>query len=216
MRTHYVSCFHDGDPAEPRLTTALAAWPTGRAGRTLTQEKATDGEDLRTRITTLFEAHEVDVLIVGGHGHDSLSGFWVRDDPVRWHDLAFLLRQKVRRPCTFVFYSCNGGYPGSTYALGGASGIDFIFGARIYVYDVAITHATMSILDWREAGQVDPGTAKALVDAENRWGAATYPGTEHDLFLRVMWGEPTERHPATPNPQRPYGPLIPLRGWGLE
>jgi hypothetical protein len=57
----------------------------------------------------------------------------------------------------------------------------------------------------------------ALVDRLNAWGAATYPDTGHELFLRVIWGEDKgNRHPDVPNGQVPYGPVIPLRDWGPE
>ncbi len=219
MRAFYVSCFHDNDPAEGSLNRALAGWPG--VGRVLVQERATDGEDLRTKLMTgLTPRDRIDALIVGGHGHASLSGLWVRDDPVRWHDLAFLLREQVRYTCTFIFYSCNGGYPGIMHALGRADGIDFAFGPRVSAYAGALAHATMSVLTWKEAGGVDAAGARALVDQENAWGAATYPAPAnepHDRFFRVMWGEgPNARHPDEPNGQVPYGPLIPLRGWGLD
>jgi hypothetical protein len=214
MRTYYLSCFKDGDAAEPDLTSALGAWETGT--RRLLQEKAVDAEDLRTRITEAFEGDEkIDALIVSGHGHSSLSGFMVRDDPVSWPDLALLLRRRVRQPCTFVFYSCNGGYPGVSLALGGAYGVDFVFGSRIVVRASAMTHATMAILDWKETGAVNPSSARTLVDRENQWGAAMSPNTPHTLFLRVMWGERMERHPVEPNRQRPSGSVIRFRGWEL-
>lgn len=216
MRTHYVGCFKDGDRAEIPLTAALDGWPN--ADRHLSRERATNGDQLREKLVARLTGDELpDVLIIGGHGHASLSGFWVQDDAVRWHDLAFLLKTEVKQPCTFVFYSCNGGYPGLMHSLGRPTGIDYAFGPRIEVFANAMTRATMDILNWKERGGGNVADAQALVDNLNAWGAQTYADHSHDLFLRVMWAEgPAGRHPNDPNRQVPYGPVIPLRGWALD
>jgi hypothetical protein len=181
------------------------------------REDAVDGNQLRARIDRLWQANVVpDVLIVGGHGHLSLSGFKVRNDPVSWPDLAFFLRKQTSCPWTFIFYSCNGGYPGVMPAFGHANGLDFIFGPRIKVAADAMTHATMEIISWKEGGGDDVVAAKALVDRVNTWGNETGAGT-HATFLRVMWGEGSAaRYPNAPNIQNPIGDPIPVRGWGLD
>ncbi|WP_437741861.1 hypothetical protein WMF39_40720 [Sorangium sp. So ce1504] len=214
MRVHYINCFNVGDPAGTPLSDALDAWQSD--SRRLVRDDAVDGNQLRARIDRLWQANDVpDVLIVGGHGHPSLSGFSVRNDAVRWHDLAFLLREQTSGPWTFVFYSCNGGYPGIMHAFGRANGLDFVFGPRIEVAADAMTHATMEIISWKEGGGGDFAAAKALVDQVNTWGIAAH-GEAHAMFLRVMWAEGSAaRHPNAPNTQRPIGDPIPLREWGL-
>lgn len=212
LTVHYINCFNVGDLAEPPLRTALEAWRSN--SRNLVIEDAHDGNHLRARIDRLWQKDEVpDVLIIGGHGHESLTGFWVRNDPLRWHDLAFLLREQTAARC-FIFYSCNGGYPGMTHVFGGSKGLDFAFGPRIQVAAHAMAKASIGVLHWREVGGGDIKSAKALVDGINSWGRDAHSAT-HEMFLRVGWGEgPGTRHPDTPNSQVPIGASISLRGWG--
>ncbi len=215
MRVHYINCFNVGDPAGTPLSDKLDAWQS--TSRRLMQQDAVDGNQLRARIYELWQADEVpDVLIVGGHGHPSLSGFKVRNELVAWSDLAYLLREQTSRPWTFIFYSCNGGYPGIMLAFRHANGLDFVFGPRIEVAADAMTHATMEIISWKEGGGGNVVAAKSLVDRVNTWGNERDAGA-HASFLRVMWGVgAADRYPDTPNAQDPIGDVIPLRGWGLD
>lgn len=117
--------------------------------------------------------------------------------------------------CTFIFYSCNGGYPGVMHMFGRESGPDFAFGPRIRVYPEAMTYATIEILNWKNCGGGNTGDARTLVDAINRWASKKYPSElDHHQFLRVMWGNGAKcRHPDLPSDEKPAGDLIPLLGW---
>ncbi len=213
LKVHYINCFNTGDVAEPPLREELEAWRS--QGRDLLYEEARDANELRTRIDRLWWRDDVpDVLIIGGHGHNSLSGFWVRNDPLRWHDLAFLLREQTAAPWSLIFYSCNGGYPGMTHVFGGTNGIDFAFGPRIEARACAMAKATIGIVAWKENGGGGIDSAKALVDLLNSWATDAYSASD-EMFLRVNWGEGRgTRHPDVPNEQNPVGEPIPLRGWG--
>jgi hypothetical protein len=172
-------------------------------------------DDLRDHLLAL-EKTTLQVLVVGGHGHASLRGFNVRDEPVRWHDLAHLLKGTLPPSCTFVFYSCDGGYPGIMHMFGRDSGPDFVFGPTIRVLSAAMTHATMEILNWKDAGGVDIQTAKTLVDRMHSWARTECVDPYDHRFLRVMWsGGACARYPNEPGPDVPDGTDIPLRGWGL-
>ncbi len=45
---------------------------------------------------------KLDVLIVGCHGHGSLTGFYIADEPVRWHELASALKKQLT--CFLLIY----------------------------------------------------------------------------------------------------------------
>lgn len=102
MNVRYVNCFKPNDRAEPPLAAVLAQWEANRIG-SIKRSVAANADELRKQ----FEEPQdgTDVLILGGHGHASLSGFWVGAEAVRWHDLAFLLRGALPDNCTFIFYS---------------------------------------------------------------------------------------------------------------
>jgi hypothetical protein len=215
MNVHYVSCFTPGDHAEVPLLAALKKWEakdksTPQLAAVLTPP------DLKLHLESL-DTTNLDVLIIGGHGHPSLSGFWVDATPLRWHDLAFVLRGRLPRSCSFVFYSCDGGYPGVMHIFGRDSGPDFVFGPRISVYARAMTHATIEILNWKDGEANDTVAARGLVDKINAWAAVQYPlDPDHHRFLRVMWCEGANcRHPDDPGGETPSGSVIPLLGWGL-
>lgn len=215
MTVHYLSCFSPSDSAEQPLISALGAWRDA-SGALPTSDAAATPQELQAKLLALpFD--NLDVLIIGGHGHPSLQGFWVTETPLRWHDLAFLLRGKLKASCSFVFYSCNGGYPGVMHLFGRQSGPDFVFGPRIKVFAGAMTHATISILDWKKNGGGNHHAAKALVDKINNWAksqSANYP--DHHEFLRVMWCEGSNcRHPDVPGGEKPSGSGIDLLEWGL-
>jgi hypothetical protein len=220
MRTHYVGCFKKGDGVEKPLLKMLGTWAKPPQ-HVLTQEVASDGEDLKARLLALLGTECPDVLIIGAHGHDSLMGFIVQSDPVAWFDLALLLRGRLAKNCTFVFYSCNGAYPGIAHVFGRTGGPDFVFGPRVQAIDDAMTYATQMILKWKEAGAVNLTSARKLVDDVHKWAAKTYPNSNYKgiakydhSFLRVIWNEGTGRYPANPGPDKPDYTKIKIRGWG--
>lgn len=216
MNVHYVSCFTPSDHAEQPLLSALRTW-RDKSDQPAQQVQVADPGALKQHLEAMSKA-ALDVLILGGHGHPSMEGFWVRGTPLRWHDLAFLLRGALPRSCTFVFYSCNGGYPGIMHIFGRDSGPDYVFGPRISVYARAMTHATMEILKWKEAGGGDSSKARVFVDTINTWAATEYShDPDHQQFLRVIWCEGSNcRHPDKPSAEIPNGSSIPLLGWGLD
>lgn len=81
MKIHYLSCFPPHDPSEVPLKTTLAEWES-RTDVEFTNGTSQNAEKCREHINSLA-GRILDVLIIGGHGHDSLSGFLVREDPVR-------------------------------------------------------------------------------------------------------------------------------------
>jgi hypothetical protein len=217
MKIHYISSFLANDPADtPPVRDSLRKWSDQNRVE-FTDAEVTRADSIRVHLLEI-PLDEVDVIIIGGHGHPSLWGFVVGNDDVRWHDLAFLLRGKLSRGCTFIFYSCNGGYPGISHIFRRDSGPDFVFGPRIAVYRDAMLNATLQMLNWKLQGGGDVNSARRFVDQVNQWAKEEYPNdAEHHEFLRVMWGEgPRCRHPDKPGPDLPDGPKIELRRWGLE
>src|SRR5437588_11494292 len=105
MKIHYVSCFPRNDQAELPLRTEMLQWES-RSDIELANAVTQHAESFREHLISLINK-PVDVLIVGGHGHNSLSGFLIGNDPVRWHDFAALLRGTLPKTCSFIFYSCN-------------------------------------------------------------------------------------------------------------
>jgi hypothetical protein len=210
MHVYYVGCFEDG--ADGSLLDALEQWRRD-PDRDVTVQTATTAEELKGHLEAL---PEFDVVMVGGHGHESLSGFWVHDETVRWQDLAFLLRGRLPAKTTFVFYSCDGGYPGIMHIFGREGGPDYVFGPFITVRAPAMTHAAMEIIGWKERGAGDAVAARGLVDTINAWAKGKYSDTYDQNFLRVMWTEGSRgRYPEKPGPDKPQGDVIPLRSWGL-
>lgn len=206
----YISCFKPGDAGEEPLLKLLNSWGEIQ-GRLVDVSCVATPDELKDHLLTI---QNPDILVVGGHGHGSLEGFLVRDEPVRWHDLAFLLCGKLPPKCTFVFYSCNGGYPGIAHIFGRTGGPDFVFGPTIQVEGEAMAYATEQILDWKEAGG-NKNSAQELVDRVNSWSEFTYLHACDQNFLRV-WDENRRRHPAAPRTSRPSGASIPNRKWGQE
>jgi hypothetical protein len=217
MKVHYVSCFLANDPADtPPFRDSLRKW-TQQNQVHFSDASITKANDLRSHLLQV-SLDELDVLIIGAHGDPSLWGFVVGHDKVRWQDLAFLLRGRLPGSCTFVFYSCNGGYPGISHVFGRDSGPDFVFGPRIAVLRAAMENATLVILRWKLEGGGPLDSARQLVDDVNRQAKARFfSDPKHHEFLRVMWCEgPGCRYPNTPGPELPSGPKIELRGWGLD
>lgn len=216
MKIHYVSCFAPNDPAELPLRTELLQWEL-RNDVELSIVVIQHAEGLREHLISLVRK-ALDVLIIGGHGHSSLSGFLAGEDPIRWHDVAVLLRGTLAKNCSFIFYSCNGGYPGMAPMFAPNSGPDFAFGPYIKAEGDAMTHATKEILTWKLNGGGDPSDAIALIDIVNRWARATYIAPYDQSFLRVTWqqGQKILRYPTKPSSDRFTKPLIKLRGWGRK
>lgn len=215
MTAHYVNCFVPGDSAEKPLSNLIASW-SGSNIANVSHASVQDPNALKQHLEGLA-LEDLKVLIIGGHGDASLTGFWVQNDPLRWHDLAFLLRGRLSKDCSFVFYSCNGGYPGIMHLFGRNSGPDFVFGPRISVFPSAMTHAVDEILKWKDQGSCTQQSSIQLVDGVNSWAGGQYPNDpDHQQFLRVMWCEGSNcRHPDIPGEETPVGPTIPLLGWGL-
>ncbi len=216
MQVHYVRCFDGADDVDKPLLEGFDAWAT-KADHLLSIERVKDRGELREHLSG-FPMESLNCLVVGGHGHESLSGFWVGEEPLRWHDLAFLLRGRLARRCTFMFFSCNGGYPGISHAFGRNTGPDYVFGPAITVRAGAMTHAVMRVIEWKE-GESDQrrSSARALVDKINVWARDSYPSEpDYEAFLRVMWDEgPRSRYPKRHGADGPEGSVIPLLGWGL-
>lgn len=212
MRVRYLSCFPENDVVEEPLNELI---------RDLT------ATDVDVRVATIptpdalrdFLLHEdfcdCDILILGAHGHDSKTGFCVREQEVRWHDLAALLKDALPTTCTFIFYSCNGGYPGIGHAFSKSSGPDFIFGPYIRVLPDAMTHAVRAVIEAKRSGMKTSGEARRLVESINRWAAETYFKKYDRSFLRVLWksGHKISRYPNKPSRDQPTKTPIKLRGW---
>lgn len=212
MKVCYLSSFPEKDVAEGPLNELIRDLPA---------------TDVDVRVTTIptadalrdFLLHEdfsdCDILILGAHGHDSKTGFGVREQEVRWHDLAALLKDALPRTCTFIFYSCNGGYPGIGHALKQSSGPDLIFGPYIEVLPDAMTYAVGAIIDAKRSDIKTPDEASHLVNSINRWAAETYFAKYDRSFLRVLWkcGRRICRYPNTPSRDQPRKSSIKLRGW---
>lgn len=218
----YIDCFSPGERAgiglEAELTRWLPALTGPRAPWRLDARVASSPDELRELLERFISLHnEGDVLILGGHGHGSRQGFWVDDTPVRWHDVSFLLRGRMRDETEFVFYSCNGGYPGISHVFGRDGGPSFVWGPRIEVLVTAMRHATRQILQSHSAGSCTRELKVDLVDAVNGWAQQTLADfPDHEQFLRVWWSERTGgRHPAGPSHEQPDGTEIALLGWGL-
>ena len=212
MKVRYLSCFPENDVVEEPLNELIRDLP------------ATDFDARVATIPTAdalrdFLLHEdfsdCDILILGAHGHDSKTGFCVRGQEVRWHDLAALLKDALPKTCTFIFYSCNGGYPGIGHAFSKSSGPDFIFGPFIRVLPDAMAHAVKAAIDSKRNGMKTSDDARRLVESINRWAAETYFGRYDQSFLRVLWkcGRRICRYPDTPSRDQPTRAPIKLRGW---
>jgi hypothetical protein len=214
MNVHYVNCFAPHQDPDRELRTTLDKW-AGKSDFHLSITDVATPEELHSHLTEL-DKEGLDVLLVGGHGHSSRQGFEVRGEPVRWHDLAFILRATLPKNCTFIFFSCNGGYPGISHTFGRESGPDFLFGPFIVVEAQAMCRAVEEILAWKSKGGGDAISARELVDKVNEWARVTYFSKREQKFLRVTWGErPGCRYPNEPSIEKPSGHSIKLRGWGL-
>jgi len=212
MKVLYLSCFPENDVAEEPLNELIR----DLTGTDVDVRVATTPTPDALRDCLLHEDFsDCDVLILGAHGHDSRTGFRVREQEVRWHDLAALLKDALPKTCTFIFYSCNGGYPGIGHALKQSSGPDFIFGPYIEVLPDAMTYAVKAIIDAKRSGIKTPDEANRLVESINRWAAETFFAKYDQSFLRVLWkcGRRICRYPNTPSRDQPKKAAIKLRGW---
>lgn len=212
MKVRYLSCFPENDVVEESLNELI---------------RDLAATDVDVRVATIptadalrdFLLHEdfsdCDILVLGAHGHDSKTGFCVREQEVRWHDLAEILKGTLPKPCTFIFYSCNGGYPGIGHAFSNSGGPDFILGPFIRLLPDAMTQAVKAIIDSKGSGIKTPDDASRLVDSINRRAAETYFAKYDRSFLRVLWkcGRRICRHPNAPSRDQPKKAPIKLRGW---
>lgn len=211
----YIDCFLPSEKVSLGLLRDLNAWYPSDQPYQVRPSDAAMATDLRRHLDNFLNDHgEGDILIIGGHGHPSLSGFWVADDPLRWMDVSLLLRGKMKPNTEFVFYSCDGGFPGIGHLLHGP-GPSFVWGPRIKVRPEAMRHATRLILDAHLSGDATTQSKIALVDQAHAWARARYPQSSYDHeFLRVIWSEGEHgRYPNTPSPDHPEGDQIPLRNW---
>jgi hypothetical protein len=211
MKIHYISFFCENDGAEHPLRDYLTDLQN-EAETELAISEIRDGSNWKPALQSL-NLDKLDVLIVGCHGHDSLTGFCIAYEPVRWHELASALRNSLPASCSFIFYSCNGGYPGIAHVLYGSGGPDFLFGPYIHVDADAMKYAIRQIVDWKRRGSSTPEEACGLVDGINEWAKTMYRRKYDQSFLRVQWtdGKRTFRHPNGPGPDTPSLPLIPLK-----
>jgi hypothetical protein len=212
MKILYVSCFGENDPAERPLRSKLQEWRSAPIDLDVTQ--FSKAKPLREFLTAK-DLGDYDILVIGAHGHPSKSGFLVGDEPVRWHDLAAALKRALPRNCTFVFYSCNGAYPGIGHALSKNGGPDFIFGPYIVVEGAAMVRAIQEIVELKKNGIKDGERASELVKSVNEWASVTYNNLYEKSFLRVVWkdGRKIHRYPDVRSKDRPQSPIIKLRGW---
>ena len=211
MRIHYMSFFRENEGAEQPLKDYLTDLQN-EGDTELAISEIRDFSNWKPALR-LLNLDKLDVLIVGCHGHESLTGFLIADEPVRWHELASALKNSLRVSCSFIFYSCNGGYPGIAHVFYGSGGPDFLFGPYIRVDADAMKYAVRQIVDWKRRTSGTVEEACDLVDAINEWAETMYRRKYDRSFLRVQWtdGKRTFRHPNGPGPDKPTLPLIPLK-----
>ncbi len=211
MKILYISFFRENDGAEQPLKDYLADLQS-EPETELAVSEIRDSSNWRPALQSLsFE--NLDILIIGCHGHNSLTGFCIGDEPVRWHELASALRSRLAASCSFIFYSCNGGYPGIAHVFYGYGGPDFLFGPYIHVDADAMKYSVRQIVDWKRLGCSTPEEACSLVDTVNDWARTMYPRKYDQSFLRVQWtdGKKTFRHPNGPGIDKPSLPPIALK-----
>jgi hypothetical protein len=98
MRVLYLRCFHKADEVDLKLKPFIEnGGSSGFDGQTVS---ISSPDALRDFL------HDQDlgtyqILVLGAHGHPSKSGFLVRDEPVRWHDFAELLRGTLSKDLLF-------------------------------------------------------------------------------------------------------------------
>jgi hypothetical protein len=211
MRIHYISFFLENDEAEQPLKDYLTDLQN-EADTELAISEIREVSNWKPALQSL-NLDELDILIVGCHGHGSLTGFYIADEPVRWHELASALKNSLPVSCSFIFYSCNGGYSGIAHVFYGAGGPDFLFGPYVRVDADAMKYAVRQIVDWKRGGSCTHEEACGLVDTVNEWAKTMYRRKYDQSFLRVQWtdGKRTFRHPNGPGPDKPSLPLIPLK-----
>ena len=176
MRVHYVSFFGENDPAEQPLKDYLSDLQN-EADTDLVISEIKDVTNWKPAVQSL-NFDKLDVLIVGCHGHKSLTGFCIANEPVRWHELASALKDSLPTSCSFIFYSCNGGYPEIAHVFYGSGGPDFLFGPYIHVDSDAMKYAVLQIVDWKRRGSsvVSQRYANKVVQVSEGW----------NLLLRSM------------------------------
>jgi hypothetical protein len=211
MRIHYISFFRENDRAEQPLKDYLADLQN-EADTEIAISEIRDVSNWKAALQSL-DLGRLDILIIGCHGHNSLTGFRIADEPVRWHELASALKNSLPVSCSFIFYSCNGGYPGIAHVFYGSGGPDFLFGPYIHVDADAMKYAVRQIVDWKRRCSSTPEEACGLVDALNDWAKTMYPRKYDQSFLRVQWtdGKKTFRHPNGPGLDKPSLPPISLK-----
>jgi hypothetical protein len=212
MKIAYVSCFKQDDPAEAPLTSDLENLASDE-GIDIASAIAQDADSLWACFESL-PLKTLDVLIIGGHGHGSLSGFIVGNEPVRWHGLARRLSGRLPESCTLIFYSCNGAFLGIGHIFSKGAGPDYVFGPYIGVDPDAMAYAARAIIAWKKAAGGAPDAACKLVNKVNKWARRRYQDRYDQSFLRVPWYEHpyTRRHPTKPSSDKFDQPLIPLKG----
>ena len=204
MKMLFINCFCIGDEAREPLTKNLENAKADDSTLELVEKPASNISELKRVLLEQIDK-KYDILIIGGHGHNSLSGFNVCNEPLSWHDPALLLRGKLSIKCTFIFYSCNGGFPGMCHLFGKESGPNFIFGPTIKVDASIMANAIIEIINLKKSGTLDLSAAKQLVESSNK---------NNGEFLRVWWSE-VSRYPKSPSKDIPEGDIIPVIGWGL-
>jgi hypothetical protein len=212
VKVRYLSCFPEKDLVEEPLNELIQDLI---ATDVHVQVATIPTPDALRDFLLREDFGDCDILILGAHGHESKTGFCIREQEVRWHDLAALLKDALPKTCTFIFYSCNGGYPGIGHAFNKSSGPDFIFGPYIRVLPDAMTHAVKAIIDAKRSGIKTPDEGRQMVESINRWAAETYFAKYDRSFLRVLWkcGRRICRYPNTPSRDQPKKAPIKLRGW---
>lgn len=213
----YIDCLPTAQATSHGAGHLLPGWCASLTspGGTVQQEihRACSPPELQAALQLFLDTHSSgDVLIIAAHGHGSLEGIVVDATPVRWHDVASLLHGRMREQTEFIFYSCNGGYPGIAHIFCPGSGPTFVWGPRITVGVGAMRHATEEILNAHAAGRNTQTDKVAVVDTLHGWARTVLQGRGHDEFIRVWWSA-QNRYPTTPSGEVPTGPAIPLLGW---
>ncbi|GEM_PF-4323736 len=212
----YINCFCPDERGFLSLEEPLHGFLTvqGRSTKfTLSSFHTSSPDELKGHIESyLVSIQEKSVLIVGAHGHPSLGGFCVCNEPVLWHDLASLL-SRMPKSSIFISYSCNGGFPGIAHAQSCTRGPTYIFGPRVIIPAELMQDATFKILEWYSTGNLSVKSASDLIDCLNQQAATAWrviPKERHPV-LRVIWSK--GRYPKIPSPDRPDGSDIPQRDW---
>jgi hypothetical protein len=212
LRVHYLGCFRPMDRAEARLLKSFGALRA--LGCDVLTSSVESAGQLRVHILNQ-NFSDCNVFVLGGHGHPSLSGFFVHDEEVRWHDLAHTLKGRLPQSSTFIFYSCYGAFPGIGHAFSKDAGPKFIFGPNTSVKSSVMTRAVTRLIESRLGGEMNVTEVCRQVDALNTSAKFSFFKSHNQSFIRVLWkeGRQIRRYPNIPSADRPRGPIIPSRGW---